>query len=437
MAHMNCNKVYRDLGGKIDSLQTRTPWNDAFLAMLKTLYTPEEADVVAKMPYGLAELDEIAKITKYERTKLQKILDSLCSQGLVMDIWMKDKYRYMPSPLVVGIFEFVMMRTGDSLNSKRWADLFHQYMHGDDTFYAANFAHSEKVSVMRTLIHEDAVLPADHVEILDYEKAAAIIEAADRFAIGLCSCRHEKLHLGEKKCDVPLDTCSSFGTVADLVIRHKFAKEVSKTQMLENLARSKELKLVLTADNVKKNVNYVCHCCKCCCNLMLGVTQHGFPNTIVTSSFISQVVKESCVGCGMCAHTCPVNAIKVIQAESPKSKTKKTVTIDEYICLGCGVCGLVCPLHAIGLVKRKQRVIHPETTYERVILSCLERGTLQNQLFIDPQSTTQKAMRALVGGFLRLPPVKKALMSNTLRSTFLASMKAGTKIIGKDWLLDV
>lgn len=80
---------------------------------------------------------------------------------------------------------------------------------------------------------------------------------------------------------------------------------------------------------------------------------------------------------------------------------------------------------------------HPETTYERVILGCLERGTLQNQLFIDPQGTTQKAMRALMGGFLRLPPVKKALMSDTLRSTFLASMKAGTKMIGKGWLLDI
>ena len=437
MAHMNGEKVYRDLGEKIDSLQVRTPWNAAFREMLKTLYTSEEADVVAKMPYGLADLDAIEKITKYERTKLQKILESLCSQGLVLDLWIKDKYRYMPSPMVVGIFELVMMRTGDGLNSKRWAELFHQYMHGNDAFYAANCAHSEKVAVMRTLIHEEAIFPADHVEILDYEKATAIVEGADRFGIGLCSCRHEKLHVGEKKCDIPLNTCSSFGAIADLAIRHKFAKEVSKTEMIENLARSKELKLVFTADNVQKNVNFICHCCKCCCNLMLGVTRHGFPNTIVTSSFISQVNKEKCVGCGKCAPTCPVDAINVIQAENPKLKTKKSVKIDEAICLGCGVCGLVCPLHAIGLVKREQRVIHPETTYERVILSCLERGTLQNQIFINPQSVTQKAMRAFVGGFLRLPPLKKALMSDTLRSTFLASMKAGTKMLGKDWLLDV
>ncbi len=66
------------------------------------------------------------------------------------------------------------------------------------------------------LAHKEAIRPAEHVEALvDYEKATAIIDDADRFAIGLCSCRHEKLHVGEKQCDVPLETCSAFGAVAD------------------------------------------------------------------------------------------------------------------------------------------------------------------------------------------------------------------------------
>jgi hypothetical protein len=42
-----------------------------------------------------------------------------------------------------------------------------------------------------------------------------------------------------------------------------------------------------------------------------------------------------------------------------------------------------------------------------------------------------------VGGFLRLPPVKKALMSDTLRSSFLASMRKGTEKQGKGWLLEI
>lgn len=80
---------------------------------------------------------------------------------------------------------------------------------------------------------------------------------------------------------------------------------------------------------------------------------------------------------------------------------------------------------ALKLEKRKQKVFHPEDTFERVILQCLERGTLQNLMFDNPQSITHSFMRGFVGGFLKLPPVKKALMSDTLRSSFLGMMKRG------------
>jgi hypothetical protein len=80
----------------------------------------------------------------------------------------------------------------------------------------------------------------------------------------------------------------------------------------------------------------------------------------------------------------------------------------------------------MNLIKRGQRVIHPETTFERVILQCLERGTLQNQLFYDPQSLTHKFMRVFIGATLRLPPVKKSLMSDMFRSSFLKAMTDGS-----------
>ena len=70
-------------------------------------------------------------------------------------------------------------------------------------------------------------------------------------------------------------------------------------------------------------------------------------------------------------------------------------------------------------------------------LRCLERGTLQNQLFDDPGRLSQKAMRGIAGGFLRLPPVKKALMTDTLRSRFLSSIAAGTARAGKADVLEL
>ena len=113
---------------------------------------------------------------------------------------------------------------------------------------------------------------------------------------------------------------------------------------------------------------------------------------------------------------------------------KKKPVIDETFCVGCGVCALKCETGALRLQPRRQRVIHPETTFERVILQCLERGTLENQLFDNPPSRTQEVMRYLVGGFLRLAPLKKALMSDALRSTFLSALGTGVKMLGKGYL---
>jgi hypothetical protein len=81
-------------------------------------------------------------------------------------------------------------------------------------------------------------------------------------------------------------------------------------------------------------------------------------------------------------------------------------------------------------------VLHPETTFERVILQCLERGTLQYQLFDNPASTTHAFARALLGGFLRLPPVKRALMSDALRSRFLDALRGAAVRQGKGAMLE-
>jgi ferredoxin len=110
--------------------------------------------------------------------------------------------------------------------------------------------------------------------------------------------------------------------------------------------------------------------------------------------------------------------------ENPRTKKPKNPSVDTTVCLGCGVCALACHKDAIKLVKREQRVIHPETTFERVILQSLERGTLQNLIFDNPHNVSQKVMRGFLGGFLRLPAVKRTLMSDRLRSSFLASMNA-------------
>ena len=168
---------------------------------------------------------------------------------------------------------------------------------------------------------------------------------------------------------------------------------------------------------MKKNVSFICHCCGCCCNILLGISRLGYTNILVTSNYIAASNLETCSGCGDCAEACPINAITMSEDDEPQ--------VDEKICVGCGVCALKCDTESMKLKKRPQEVLHPDTVFERIILQSLEKGTLQNLLFDNPQSSSHAFLRGLVGGFLRLAPVKRALMSDTLRSRFLETLKKG------------
>jgi len=415
MGHLVGKDLYRKLGKKIDGSSLRAPWNDTFYAILKELYSAEEAELVIKMPYGLAKLSQIEQVTKLERVDIERMLDNLTEKGLVLDIWAHGEYHYTISPMVVGIFEFTMMRTRGELNMKEWGRLFHEYLQ-DGSFYKANFSKGQKISPLRTLAHEESIANEDYVEVLNYEKASALIRDAKKFAIGICSCRHEKLHAGAKTCDVPLETCSSFDAAADSLLRHGMAKEVSKQEMLDNLAQSRELGLVLCADNVKQNVSFICHCCGCCCNVLLGVSKFGYPNIVVTSNYIARIDEDECIQCGSCVEACPVEAITDgHNGDIPK--------VNELLCLGCGVCALNCQSESLKLKSREKRVFYPEDTFERVLLQSLEQGTLQNLMFSNPQKLSHGILRGFVGGFLKLPPVKKALLGDRLRSRFLTTMR--------------
>ncbi len=418
MGHLVGKQLYRSLGKKIDGLTVRAPWNETLYAILKELYSPEDAELIVKLPYRMSTLDRIEALTRIPRPKLERQLDSLCSRGLVMDLELNGQRHYVIAPMVVGIFEFTLMRTS-GVDYRKVSGLFSEYI---PEWIKACHGQGQQIGVLRALPHEGTV--GDHVEVLDYQKATSIVEQSERYAVGLCSCRHEREHLGDRSCTVPLEGCTVLGKVTvDFMVRRGLAREISKTEMLELLARSRELGLVISADNVQQNIRSMCHCCGCCCNLLNGISRLGYTNVVVTSNFISRISLESCKGCKLCSDACPVEAIRRAADTTPPFQKHGRPEVVESQCIGCGVCALKCRSNAIRLHPREKRVLHPETIFEKTLLLCLEQGTLQNQIFDKPESKTYDFLRAVVGGFLRLTPVKQALMSDALRSRFLKAIQ--------------
>lgn len=192
MGHVVGKDIYRNLGRKIDSLNVQAPWNETFYTILKELYTEEEADLVSRMPAGLSTADELQRFLQINPTRLRKLLEVLCRKGLVVDIFVNNAFYYVPSPLVIGIYEFTMMRTDEYVDTARMAKLFHTYLNNEE-FLKLNFGQKKwkQMGLMRTLPYEESFTTqnqegssgSDFVEVLDYEKATAIIQEAEIFPL--------------------------------------------------------------------------------------------------------------------------------------------------------------------------------------------------------------------------------------------------------------
>ena len=143
---------------------------------------------------------------------------------------------------------------------------------------------------------------------------------------------------------------------------------------------------------------------------MIGFFEFALMQPIETTNYIPKINDKDCVSCGKCSKVCPILAISM--------KDKKPV-VDESICLGCGICARNCPKKAITLQRRPIQVITPVNSTHRVVLQAIEKGTLQNLVFDNQAFANHRAMAAVFGTILKLPPMQQALASKQFKSVYL------------------
>jgi ferredoxin len=96
--------------------------------------------------------------------------------------------------------------------------------------------------------------------------------------------------------------------------------------------------------------------------------------------------------------------------------------LNEEICLGCGLCVRKCPAEAIRLESRPKRVITPLNSTHRAVVMAIERGQLQNLIFDNRLLMSHRAMAAILGVILKLPPIKQVMASRQMKSRYLETL---------------
>ena len=263
------------------------------------------------------------------------------------------------------------------------------------------------------------MLSADNaLHVLDYERASEVIETASAMAVGTCYCRHKMYHMN-KACDAPMDICMTFNTTGASLIKHNIARKVDKKEGLDLLQQAYDKNLVQFGENVREHVNFICNCCGCCCEAMIAARKLAIMHPVHTTNFIPELEETTCNGCGKCVDICPVEAMSLVSTNDPHKPKRKKASLNEETCLGCGLCVKVCNKNSLQVRSREQRVITPLNGTHKAVVMAIERGKLQNLIFDNQVLWSHRALAAVLGVILKLPPLKQVLANTQVKSRYL------------------
>jgi len=357
---MNSEKIwYKAARTIVKAGQLPMPVNKTLIDLLKLIMTETQAEFIPIFRKPSLSIDQIRDKTPLDEESLNKILNELMNNGVVVGVPSKRTgkmvYRLLgPFP---GLFEMQFMRGEIGEKQKKLAHLFDtvfkELSEGTQKNYEnivaqyKNFPPITRVVPVEEKIEE---VPVDN--ILPHEEASKIVKKYDDIALVHCYCRHEK-DLLQKSCKVTDErlNCFLLGKSAQFAIEHKFGDKISTKDAIKIINKASDEGLVHKAFHVhlkpELDEEAICNCCKCCCGIF-SMFWEGITPYHCYTSYLAEVNDEDCIGCGTCVEKCPMEALKL---------EENIANVDENRCIGCGVCAHHCPERAMTLERTGNREV--------------------------------------------------------------------------------
>lgn len=199
---------------------------------------------------------------------------------------------------------------------------------------------------MRGLEAENA-LPNDTIMLLS--EVEEMINAASDIVVQPCDCRK----LGEN-CDRPVETCIWLDDGARQALDRGHGRRLTREEAIELLHRADNKGLLHTADSEwrERGLHAICNCCACDCYPFRAAQELGSKGVWPKSHYIVQHDRDLCNQCGACVRRCHFDAFyfdgSTVEVDG---KSKQRVAVNLEKCWGCGLCANTCPEDAIMMIK--------------------------------------------------------------------------------------
>jgi formate hydrogenlyase subunit 6/NADH:ubiquinone oxidoreductase subunit I len=351
--------VFAKLARHLDSLPAGFPPTEdgVELRILRHLFTPEEAELAVHLGLKLEKAEAIAQRAGLPAEEAAERLQAMARKGLIFSIETPDRPPvYMAAQFVVGIWEYNLNR----LTPEFVRDVEAYMPHLSTSAFGA-------LPQLRTIPVGRSVEAAP--EVLAYESAENLVRGQDKILVAPCICRKEHKIKGGG-CGKLDEACLVFGWGAEFYERNGLGRMISQDEAVGILKRAEEEGLVVQPSNAQEIVN-ICLCCGDCCQALLHMKRHPAPARIVSSPYLAQLDRETCIGCEACLERCQMDALSMVD---------DLASLNPERCIGCGLCVTTCPSGALSLKRKPEQPSVPKSVSEAMMLRAKARAELKAKL---------------------------------------------------------
>ncbi|RJQ51530.1 MAG: hypothetical protein C4530_19990 [Desulfobacteraceae bacterium] len=324
-----------------------------FFALVKELFTPEEAavnNVLGKQP---ETLEELADKLKRDPEELHPLLESMADKGLCATFVKGGRRVYQGLPFMPGIFEYQFLGGNESARCRKLARRIADYK---KAYNAARGVEQITFPVTRVIPVDKKIDFRDQIHT--YDQVATYIQKNDSIGVGACFCRHAARLRGEDIHDMPVEVCMWFGTAADYLVERLGGKKVSKAEAMALLDETEQAGLLHMSRNTTEDIQFLCNCDRWHCEVVTHVLKQPKPGSVFNSGYKPRFDAEKCVACETCIERCPPGALTMGDEKPP--------AVNPDRCFGCAVCATGCPEEAIVMEAKPEFPPPPKDVTELI-----------------------------------------------------------------------
>lgn len=360
--------AYKDLINHYKGWLFGLPDSEFLQPMLEVRFTPEEAKLLAKIPFIGHTVEILSQKLEINAEELREKLEDFAVRGIVMRS--ESQYGILYS---LCDSNFVFYRSpGWKIDVDDWS---REMANSQNKYwinaYAKDFLEHDLQGLRAVAINETI---EDTRKVMPYDDILKIIDSLDYYSVSICPCSAKyNLDPEFEDCEHNFERCLHFGDLGKYCVEYGMGREITKEETLEILKRAAEEGLVHGVSNNYENIDTICNCCSHCLYLDSLVKMPGIvPRGHTPSNYIREIKEEECIGCGVCVKRCPMNALEL--------KDKKVI-FEPDLCIGCGVCVYKCKQNAIYLVHRDEEQNIPKDGRAMVTRYFTERGQDPDEAF--------------------------------------------------------